>query len=455
MKNLTKFTAMLLVAIMLFGGCSRGDDNGNDTTPEGGSQTTLDTTADDGSAERDTTAPETTAADDGLLDVVENGTTGYTIFRPESADQMTIDLAVELRTAISEKTGVDLPLKSDWYKPGEEPGDDAKEILVGLVDRKAVGEIYSAGGGEGSSFGLVVCRGDKIIIFGTDSTMVRITVRWFIDNVLSNPEYASEGKLTVPEDISYSIDGSDLAPSYFIDPDAENSVKIELMAKVLSSGNHMVLQGACADGEYAYVVLENQKVSPSVGIIRKIDLKTWKTVKDSEPLAIDHGNDLAYNSKTGMLIAVHNAPNRNKISIIDPETLTVVETKTLNYEIYSITYNEELDRYALGLSYGFNFVIVDSEFNYVGKKIIIGEDTGFTKQGMDSDDKYIYFVQSWDNCIVVYDWSGTYIKTINFESTIKDESEAIFHIGGSFYITFNIDYKTHGAIYKVDITEEK
>ena len=71
---------------------------------------------------------------------------------------------------------------------------------------------------------------------------------------------------------------------------------------------------------------------------------------------------------------------------------------------------------------------------------------------MDSDEKYIYFVQSWENCIVVYDWEGNYIKTINFEDKIKHESEAIFHIGRSFYITFNINYNTYGALYRVDIS---
>ncbi|MGI6168025.1 MAG: YncE family protein [Eubacteriales bacterium] len=240
-------------------------------------------------------------------------------------------------------------------------------------------------------------------------------------------------------------------PSAYISADKENTVTLKHIMNINSIGNHNVLQGACTDGKYAYVILENQKVDPHLCIIRKIELETWKVVADSQPLAIDHGNDICYNSKTGMLVVSHNAPDRTKVSFINPDTLEVTETIKIDYEIYSITYNPKLDRYALGISHGYNFVIVDSNFKYVGKKIIAGKNTGFTKQGMDSDSKYIYFVQSWENCIVVYDWEGNHIKTINFEDKIKHESEAIFHFGESFYITFNVDYKTYGALYKVDI----
>lgn len=441
----------MLFVMLLWGCAGHGNNvNGEDTLgSDSAAETETDTTDTTGEA-------QTTEPDDGFIEIVENGVAKYRIIRPEKADLIVRDMAVNLRSSINQVTGTAPDLVSDWSKPGEEPADDAPEILIGIVNRRVTSEMYSqfTSAPESEAYGTVICIDSKIVIFGTDSTMVKIAVEWFEDNIVFNTQYAGEGRLIVPSDINYTIKGSDLSPSYFIDPDAENSVKIEFKAKVLSSGNHMILQGACTDGEYAYVVLENQKVSPSVGIIRKIDLKTWKTVKDSEPLAIDHGNDLAYNPNTGLIVAVHNAPNRNKISFIDPQTLTVVDTKTIGYEIYSIAYNSKTDRYALGLSHGYNLVVVDSDFNYVGKKIIIGVNTGFTKQGMDSDDEYLYFVQSWDNCIVIYDWSGNYIKTINFNDVIKDETEAIFHIGGSFYITFNIDYKTHGAIYKVDVTEK-
>lgn len=441
MNKRIKITVLLFVIVMLLSSCKQHIGGPNDYIFESVTE----------SISIPDNSTETEAPGDGLAHIIENGVSNFVIIRPDKADQEIIDQAVRLRNEIEKVTGVAPKLKTDWYKPGEEPDPNAKEILVGSTNRLFITYVPSI-------YDMIPIRecavvrasNTKIAINGTSSLMTQVATDWFIENCIYNSANAGQGYFTIPENIEYLLYENELSPSYFITPDKDNSITLTKIRDITSIENHKVLQGACTDGTNAYVVLENQTISPSVDIIRKYNISTWEPVKDSQPLAIDHGNDLCYNSKTGMLVAVHNAPNKTRISFINPETLEVTETKTIGYSIYSITYNATLDRYVLGISDGFNFVIVDSEFNYVGKRFIIGHVTGYTKQGVDSDDKYIYFVQSGLNCIVVYDWDGNYIKTI-FLTGIEDETEAIFHIGPSFYVTFNIDYKTHGAIYKVDI----
>ena len=462
MRKQLRIIALLFALVMLLCACELEGGNDKESTPELiGDDTTLELDGGSGVTTADTTIEaetgeqtETSAApDDEHIQIIENGKPNYDIIIPENPPQALSEQAVLLNKEIKNATGVSLTIKTDKYKPGEKPDSAVREILIGLTNRPASQRAQSQKATYGKKqYALVTLDGAKLVIYGSDSQMLGAAVIWFADNCVGNTANTGIGYFRLQKDLDHALLEDYLTPSYYISADRPSTVTLTHVMDIKSIGNHMVLQGACTDGEYAYVILENQKETPSVGIIRKIELATWKVVKDSKPLAIDHGNDICYNSKTGQLVVSHNAPDRTKVSFINPDTLELVETIKIGYEIYSITYNPELDRYALGISHGFNFVIVDSNFNYVGKKFHIGQVTGFTKQGMDSDEKYIYFVQSWENCIVVYDWEGNYIKTINFEDKIKHESEAIFHIGRSFYITFNINYNTYGALYRVDIS---
>ena len=114
--------------------------------------------------------------------------------------------------------------------------------------------------------------------------MLSAAVIWFADNCIANTDYAGTGNFKLPKDLDHVLTEDELTPSYFISADRPSTVTLTHVMDIKSVGNHMVLQGACTDGKYAYVIFENQKVSPSVGIIRKIELATWKVVKDSQPL---------------------------------------------------------------------------------------------------------------------------------------------------------------------------
>ena len=64
--------------------------------------------------------------------------------------------------------------------------------------------------------------------------------------------------------------------------------------------------------------------------------------------------------------------------------------------------------------------------------------TGYTAQGMGSDDHYLYFPMSFKdrkNIVVVYDWDGNYITTV--KSDVTREAESMFWVNGKYYFAHN------------------
>ena len=238
----------------------------------------------------------------------------------------------------------------------------------------------------------------------------------------------------------------------------EGTVEAELQRAtlILARDQFNIAQGACTDGQYFYVILESQVVvgggsyeeNDHFSKIYKLDAATMKPVQVSEGLAIDHGNDITYNSKLGLLVVSHNAPNRTYLSYVDPDTLEVVETvKDNELEMYSIAYNEKTDKYVVGISYGYDFAILDGQLNV--EKTFTGKSTGWTKQGMECDENFIYFLQYNQNAIVIYDWDGNYIRTVMING-VDNEPEAIFSLNGRFYMTSYMGNQQGARIYALD-----
>ena len=238
----------------------------------------------------------------------------------------------------------------------------------------------------------------------------------------------------------------------------EGTVEAELQRAtlILARDHFNVAQGACSDGQYFYVILESQvvpgggsyKENDHLGKIYKLDAVTMKPVLVSEGLAIDHGNDITYNSKLGLLVVIHNAPNRKYLSYVDPDTLEVVETvKDNELEMYGIAYNEKTDKYVVGISHGYDFAILDGQLNV--EKTFTGKNTGWTKQGIECDENFVYFLQYNQNAVVIYDWEGNYIRTVMING-VDHEPEAIFLLNGRFYMTSYMGNKQGARIYALD-----
>lgn len=200
-----------------------------------------------------------------------------------------------------------------------------------------------------------------------------------------------------------------------------------------------ITQGGYSDGNYFYqaFIKKDKESNERNNVVRivKSDAKTGKLVMTSGDLALNHANDITYNPKLHALLVVHNNPNRTLVTLIDPDTLEMVRTVNLPFDIYCISYNEKRDLYVAGISGGQNFRFLDADFNPVGDlHIATSKTTGYTTQGVSTDDDYIYFVLYKQNVITVYDWEGNFVKIIKFNvGNIEPENVSV--VNGEIYVT--------------------
>ena len=207
-----------------------------------------------------------------------------------------------------------------------------------------------------------------------------------------------------------------------------------------------VVQGGCTDGTYYYVGLNNGvKTLDSISAIHKYEIATGKLVKTYEGVKASHCNDMVYNHDTHELMIVHNQPDREHISVFDPDTLEYKRTITVDHEIYGLSYDPYEKCYWVGISHGFTFAKLDLDFKTIA--VYESPETGYTHQGIDSDDKYVYLVKYNSNAIMVHLKDGSYVREIPLPVT-SNEAEHIFHIGDTLYVGY---YKSSagGMLYKL------
>ena len=193
---------------------------------------------------------------------------------------------------------------------------------------------------------------------------------------------------------------------------------------------YATVQGACTDGKYAYFAL----MQGGAATISKYDIKSWEFIEKKRVSNIGHGNDLTYNADKQYIVAANNAPYYDTVTLIDPDTLTAIEDVQLKVKIYSIAYNAARNVYVVGISGSYDYALLDENFEVI--KEFEGTSTGYTRQGCDCDDNYIYFAQSGGkNLIAVYDYSGDYITSVPLTSS--DEVENLFHVGNTYYASLH------------------
>ena len=212
-----------------------------------------------------------------------------------------------------------------------------------------------------------------------------------------------------------------------------------------------ILQGGGTDGKYLYFAhVTWVKDDIQTGIICKYDPETGELIKKSEEMPIDHANDITYNPKTGMLIVVHNAPNRRFISYLNPETLEYLGSHDIGNEIYCMSYNEQRDAYIVGKSGGMDFALLDADF--IKQQDFVSANTRYVTQGMETDDDFIYFILHRLPCITKYDWDGNFVEYIPLDRK-SDEPENIMFVGGKLYLGYNVWKK--GGIGTPELVEVK
>lgn len=208
---------------------------------------------------------------------------------------------------------------------------------------------------------------------------------------------------------------------------------LELMEHIEDDADmneYATVQGACTDGRYAYFAVQQ-----GATVILKYDMKNWRLVDKKQYAGeLGHANDMTYNPARNLILVANNGPDYKVLTGLDPDTLEIRGTAKLKLEVYSIAYNADRDIYVVGISGGYNFALLDNKFKVIKK--FKGKDTGYTRQGCECDENYIYFAQSGgDNVVAVYDYDGNYVDMVSLGHT--HEVENLFRVKGSFYTTLH------------------
>ena len=429
-----------LALTMLLASCANENPHDSNTTPIAGTSPAADTTP----AATDTVTDAPT-----VLSVVADSATEFTILRPEKAGSNVISAAVNLRKAIEERTGATLNIVTDWVRPGTEADQSKPEIIIGACERDVSVGLYDSL--EPRSF-IIQVSGNKLIICGQTEKLTLQAVDYFIENYV-NSSFATATSLSLPLDLNDHRDNVKFDMTQLINKNDSYTTTYEKLFDINNVDGYKIMQGGCTDGRYLYMAMENQTFPEGShhSYIYKYDIATMKQVARSEALPLDHSNDICYNPDTGLLVVVHNAPNRNKISFVDPDTLTVTETRIIGFEIFAISYCQERQQYVIGLSHGQNFAILDTDFKRVFLCTV--NSTGYTTQGMECDNDFIYFVQYNQNVIMIYDWEGNLVKRVDMTLT-GVEPENICLVDDTFYIGCNNSKWTGGIVYSLKIVKQ-
>lgn len=253
------------------------------------------------------------------------------------------------------------------------------------------------------------------------------------------------------------------------------------------------VQGGCSDGTYYYYCAITADGNATRCVILKYDLATQEMVDTSDAMYLDHANDMAYNPDEDVLAVAHCAGETThngqavsgKISILDPDTLTLLETVPLaslseaKGGDISIAYDCVNKQY-ITISYQNRYMYVyDSDFN-LQKTIeadfpecqgwFNGEYEGaYLVQGIETDGRYLYFLD-WhggsefgDGYKSIEDEISTHMHVIDLQTGkqvelielgIKREVENLAIMGDCFYIVCNNITWTGSECYKVRIIPE-
>ena len=116
-----------------------------------------------------------------------------------------------------------------------------------------------------------------------------------------------------------------------------------------------------------------------------------------------------------------------------------------------MAYNQSRQQYVIGLSGGQNFALLDTEFKAV--KTYTVNSTGYTTQGVECDNDFIYFVQYNQNVIMIYDWNGKLVTRVDM-TLLGVEPENISLIEGEFIIGCNDAKWSGGEVYQLEIIKK-
>ncbi len=403
---------------------------------------------------------ETLATDAAIttLNIVANSKSSYKIVY-ENNDATAKNNATELQKAIAAKTGVTLPLVTDATSAS------SYEIILGPYNarpehtafRDQVKNKYAYYIGQTSN---------KLVITASDNNHMACALKRFETAILKSTTLAGSGTNTGTLTFNSNNDqyaeflhtqatlASIVANGYGHTLSLSSTIFTQTQ-HTSANGDTYVSQGACNDGTYFYTVQRDAKDEYSR--LYKHKMSDGSQVKYSGKFAGHHSNDLTYDHKNKRLVLVHGSGATKKLSFFNPNTLALIDSKTIGRGVGALAYCKERDMYAA--SQGGNCLFfMNAALSYSAtydydRNSTTEKSSNHTAQGMGCDKDYVYFPmnRSGYNCILVaYDWNGKYQKTLTIQDSNK-EIESISECNGKYYANFHISGKGT-YMYQINIT---
>ena len=415
-----------------------------------------------GNGETDTNSDVSNANE---LVLIANGQAHCTIVRPKGSNKDMMSLCAELADAIQQNAEVTVEVAADTKQASE----GFVEILIGDTNRAESAQAKEKLGNF--EYSISVING-KVVIAASDFVMLENAVREFVSMFTRDSEQSEKNAWTISLDYSKTFDGSgDYAYNSYIGKGFELTVeytKIKELSPAQSgpaSNGKMFqyMQGGCTDGTYYYFFMcTGANPQPEKCRILKYDLATKTRVMVSEELALGHAADAVYVSDNNTIVVV--SGSNNNYYMIDPDTLTVKETKWISHS-GGIAYNPDQKVY-ITRDENDTLHYMDENFNSLKKipreNTFIGFDLSdastYSGQGITSDGKYIYVLEyqilesGLRNNLAVYDLSGKFVQSIPLD--VGCETENIIIWNDTFYIFCNNSTWTGAQCYQIKLVPQ-
>lgn len=356
------------------------------------------------------------------LDITRFGTSNYYIVY--GSDKTSADA---LSSLIAGKTSVSLEVVS-----GKSSAVRLCEILVGASGRdEHKAALALLGGKDGYC---ILTSGHKLVIAGSNDSWTALGVKAVADRIKDEGAWRNGDRITVPKNteiVEAKEDPQLLA--YLLANGLPFDLKTAPVLNCYGKDGIDVSQGAASDGKYFYIL--NRSSDDKRAIVYKYDIATRKSAGQSEVFNAGHANDMTYDDANSRLIIAHGQSEGKILTPVDAATLKPGSNINITVGSGAITYNASRASYAISQG-GKSLYITDGNFK-VTKSATRTDSTGFTAQGMGSDDSYIYFPMSGGtngNKIVVYGWDCKLVTVLSISDTI--ESESMFYAAGKYYVSF-------------------
>lgn len=376
--------------------------------------------------------------EDGSINVVRNGKTGYSIVYNKETSKSVCD---NLVLAFNDLTGSNPSVITDESKSGK------YELLVGNTGRAETAASLSKVGDNGYA---IEVNGSKIVVAGSNVVWTSLALKVFEKRILRNPLFCKDGKLTVPGDYSYiqSYDDPQLI-ARLLDEGLEFTLNPTLVLNCPGDEEIVVAQGAASDGKHFYFLNRSREDGQSK--VYKYDMKSLQLVGQSKIFDAGHANDATFDYGKNRFIAAHGHSEGKILTPLDPENLKVLPNIDITVGSGAIAFSKGRKQFAISQG-GKTLYVADNDFNVLSS-YTRNDNSVYLAQGMGCDDRYVYFPMSpqngkTDNVLVTYDWSGYYITDLHIPMSL--ESESMFYSDGNYYVNFYPGKLQGAALYRVD-----